>query len=78
MTKLQKRQLQDNTHIGHVVQFYSNGHPNNKGLVLRTRIHSDIGVQIYLKGFPFPTMIYSDQIISCECQNKAVDLPIKF
>jgi len=71
MTKSETRKKIE-SHIGHKIQYFSDGHKGNYGVMQKTTIGNITGfIEIWLEGSPFPEKIFQDQIINCEClENK--------
>lgn len=66
-------------HVGHKLQYFSNGTNNNYGEILRANEyefddHKTFVIRIKKEGSVFPEKVFSDQIISCSCVNGGEDV----
>lgn len=58
------------SHIGHEIRYYSNGHSENTGELLRITTKEDLDyytpiIILWLKDTPFQVKVYEDQFREC-------------
>jgi hypothetical protein len=68
LKKIEKHANEMKFHLGHRVRYYTDGHSENFGTILRMNIRWDInGLEIRLeeREGAFPIRIFSDQLRAC-------------